>query len=82
TQVVNVGVGKEALKHGAKRGFNISVVFSVTLNSINWLFEENYRWTNWVATPSTDMVKPDVGALAGVLACIAVDSGKVGVVDF
>ena len=80
TQVVNVGVGKEALKQGAKSGFYISVFFSVTLNSINWLFEEDYRWTNWLATTSTDIVKAVLGALAGVLAGIALASGTVAVV--
>lgn len=80
TQVVNVGVGKEALKQGAKSGFYISVFFSVTLNSINWLFEEDYRWTNWLATTSTDIVKAVIGALAGILAGIALASGTVAVV--
>ena len=80
TQVVNVGVGKEALKQGAKSGFYISVFFSVTLNSINWLFEEDYRWTNWLATTSTDIVKAVIGALAGIFAGIALASGTVAVV--
>ena len=66
-QVVNVGVGKEALKQGAKGGFFISVFFSITLNSINWIFEEDYRWTNWLATTSTDIVKAVIGAIAGIL---------------
>lgn len=80
TQVVNVGVGKEALKQGAKNGFYISVFFSVTLNSINWIFEEDYRWTNWLATTSTDIVKAVLGALSGILAGIALAGGTVAVV--
>jgi hypothetical protein len=67
TKVVNVGIGKEALKQSAKSGFYISIFFSITLNSINWIFEEKYRWTNWVATTSTDVVKALIGALAGIL---------------
>ena len=62
-----LGVGKEALKQGAKSGFYISVFFSVTLNSISWLFEEDYRWTNWLATTSTDIVKAVLGAIGGIL---------------
>lgn len=81
TQVVNVGVGKEALKQGAKGGFFISVFFSITLNSINWIFEADYRWTNWLATTSTDIVKAVIGAIAGVLFGLAlVTFGSVAVV--
>ena len=80
TQVVNVGVGKEALKQGAKSGFYISVFFSVTLNSINWLFEEDYRWTNWLATTSTDIVKAVLGALGGILFGLFVAKAAIAVV--
>ncbi|WP_165726300.1 hypothetical protein [Pseudoalteromonas sp. SA25] len=75
-----LGVGKEALKQGAKSGFYISVFFSVTLNSISWLFEEDYRWTNWLATTSTDIVKAVLGAIGGILfglliAVVAISAG-------
>ncbi|MEG3755249.1 hypothetical protein [Psychromonas arctica] len=80
TKVISVGIGKEALKQGAKSGFYVSIFFSITLNSINWLFEEDYRWTNWLATTTTDIVKALVGALAGIFAGLILTSATVAVV--
>ena len=80
TKVISVGIGKEALKQGAKSGFYVSIFFSITLNSINWLFEEDYRWTNWLATTTTDIVKALVGALAGIFAGLILTRATVAVV--
>ena len=73
-------MGKEALQQEAKSGFLYFSIISMTLNSISWLFEENYRWTNWLATTSTDIVKAVLDALAGILAGIVLASGTVAVV--
>lgn len=67
TQVINIGIGKDGLKSSLRGGFFISVFFSVTLDTINWIFDDNYRWTNWLGTVSTDVVKAVVGIAAGAI---------------
>ncbi|MCF2863764.1 hypothetical protein ABMY44_15630 [Pseudoalteromonas sp. Cnat2-41] len=77
-KLMTVGVGHEAIKAGAKQGFLISIVFSITLNTINWIFQDEYRWTNWLATTATDVVKILIASLAGIIA--AAMAGTVTVV--
>ena len=74
-----LGVGKEALQQEAKSVFLYFSIISMTLNSISWLFKEDYRWTNWLATTSTDIVKAVLGSLAGILAGTALASGTVAI---
>jgi hypothetical protein len=74
-----LGVGKEALQQEAKSGFLYFSIISMALNSISWLFKGDYRWTNWLATTSTDIVKAVLGSLAGILAGTALASGTVAI---
>ncbi|SBS39783.1 hypothetical protein MSP8887_04003 [Marinomonas spartinae] len=68
TKIINMGIGIQGLKSGAVGGFYIGVLFSTTLDTINWIFKDNYRWTNWLGTVSTDIVKAAIGAAATALA--------------
>jgi len=70
TVMLKMAIGKEGLKHAAKSGFLVSVIFSVSLHSIQWLFEDEYRWTHWLAGVSTDLVKIAIASTAGYLASI------------
>lgn len=70
TVMLKMAIGSEGLKKSAKTGFLVSVVFSTTLHSIQWLFEDEYRWTNWLAGVSTDLVKIAIASTAGYLASI------------
>ncbi len=70
TVMLKMAIGKEGLKRSAKSGFLVSVIFSTTLHSIQWLFEDEYRWTNWLAGISTDLVKIAIASTAGYLASI------------
>lgn len=67
-KLMTVGVGREAIKAGAKQGFLISIFFSITLNTINWIFQDEYRWTNWLATTTIDVVKVVIASLAAAAA--------------
>lgn len=68
TLMIKMAVGTEGLKNSAKSGFLVSVIFSVSLHSIQWLFEDEYRWTHWLAGISTDLVKIAIASTAGYLA--------------
>lgn len=67
TKMIEIGIGKEGVKSGAIGGFYIAVFFSITLDTINWIFKDNYRWTNWLGTVSTDIVKAVIGYAAFIL---------------
>ncbi|WP_372624848.1 hypothetical protein [Arsukibacterium sp.] len=66
--MIKMAVGTEGLKSSAKSGFLVSVIFSVSLHSIQWLFEDEYRWTHWLGGISTDLVKIAIASTAGYLA--------------
>ncbi|KKO49475.1 hypothetical protein VT06_06500 [Arsukibacterium sp. MJ3] len=68
TLMIKMAVGTEGLKNSAKSGFLVSVIFSVSLHSIQWLFEDEYRWTHSLAGISTDLVKIAIASTAGYLA--------------
>lgn len=70
TKVINVGVGGQALRASAKGGFIVSIIFSVTLNSIDWVLKDEFRWTNWIVNISTDIVKAVFSGVAGYAAGI------------
>ncbi|MDX5408282.1 MAG: hypothetical protein LPK11_14755 [Chromatiaceae bacterium] len=70
TKVMSMGVGGQALKESAKGGLLISVIFSISINSLTWLFKDEFRWTNWLATVSTDIVKAVIASAAGYAAAI------------
>ena len=68
TKVMNLGVGGKALRASARGGFFVSVIFSVTLNSVDWMLKDEFRWTNWIANVSTDIVKAVISGAAGYAA--------------
>ncbi|MCC5827292.1 hypothetical protein [Alkalimonas sp.] len=68
TKVMKIGVGGQALRASAKGGFIVSVIFSVSLNSIDWVLKDEFRWTNWIANVSTDIVKVVISGAAGYAA--------------
>ncbi|KKO45134.1 hypothetical protein WG68_11945 [Arsukibacterium ikkense] len=70
TKVMNIGVGGQALRASAKGGFFVSLIFSVTLNSVDWVLKDEFRWTNWIANVSTDIVKAVISGAAGYAAGI------------
>ncbi|SEA71279.1 hypothetical protein SAMN04488051_105217 [Alkalimonas amylolytica] len=88
TKVMSMGVGGQALKSSAKGGIFISVLFSVTINTLSWLFADEFRWTHWLGTISTDIVKAviasaagyAIGAIAATLTTIAVVPIALGLV--
>ncbi|MBZ9610522.1 hypothetical protein [Rheinheimera maricola] len=75
TVMLKMAIGGEGLKASAKSGFIVSIVFSVTLHSIQWIFEDEYRWTHWLAGVTTDLVKIVIASAAGYLASIATAAG-------
>lgn len=70
TKVMSLGVGGQALKESAKGGLLISVVFSLSINSLTWLFKDEFRWTDWLATVSTDILKAVIASAAGYAAAV------------
>ncbi|SEA25402.1 hypothetical protein [Alkalimonas amylolytica] len=68
TKVMKIGVGGQALRASARGGFIVSVIFSVSLNSIDWVLKDEFRWTNWIANVSTDLVKVVISGAAGYAA--------------
>ncbi|SEB03443.1 hypothetical protein [Alkalimonas amylolytica] len=80
TSLIKMAVGKEGLKQSAKSGFLVSVIFSLSLHSIQWLFEDEYRWTNWLAGISTDLVKIAIAGAAGYFAALGAASLSIALV--
>ena len=77
SKVMQLGIGGQAMRASAKGGVLISVIFSATLNTIDWIFKDEFRWTNWIATISTDIVKAAIASAAGYAAGMAVSAGLV-----
>lgn len=75
TKMMNFGIGGKALKAGAKSGFVISALFSISLQSIKWLFEEDYRWSNWITNLSVDIAKIAMASIAGYLTAKGLAAG-------
>lgn len=75
TKVMSLGIGGQALKESAKGGLLISVVFSITINSLSWLFKDEFRWTDWLATISTDVLKAVIAGTAAYVTGAAI-AGK------
>lgn len=67
-KVLKLGIGLDAAKGMAKSGALITVFISATLNSIEWIFNEDYGWPEFVGNVSSDIVKASIAAAAGYLA--------------
>ncbi|ROQ28580.1 hypothetical protein [Gallaecimonas pentaromativorans] len=65
------------VKNGVKSGVLITLVFSVTLNTIDWIFKDDYHWSNWLGTLSTDITKAAIASTAGYLASAATVAASV-----
>ncbi|SBS34440.1 hypothetical protein MSP8887_02151 [Marinomonas spartinae] len=81
TKMIEIGIGKEGVKSGAIGGFYIAVFFSITLDTINWIFKDNYRWTNWLGTVSTDIVKAAISIAATLIAGTLVSIFSLAIVE-
>ncbi|SBS33498.1 hypothetical protein MSP8886_02771 [Marinomonas spartinae] len=79
--MIEIGIGKEGVKSGAIGGFYIAVFFSITLDMINWIFKDNYRWTNWLGTVSTDIVKAAISIAATLIAGTLVSVFSLAIVE-
>lgn len=79
TKVMQLGIGGQAMRSSARGGVLISVIFSATLNTIDWIYEDEFRWTNWLATISTDIVKAAIASAAGYAAGMVVSAGLVAI---
>jgi hypothetical protein len=79
SKVMQLGIGGQAMRASARGGVLVSVIFSATLNTIDWIFKEEFRWTNWLATISTDIVKAAIASAAGYAAGMVVSAGLIAV---
>lgn len=77
SKVMQLGIGGQAMRASAKGGVLISVVFSATLNTVDWIFKDEFRWSNWIASISTDIVKAAIASAAGYAAGMVVSAGIV-----
>tara|TARA_Y100001963_G_C6784063_1_gene451558 strand:+ start:2557 stop:3483 length:927 start_codon:yes stop_codon:yes gene_type:complete len=77
SKVMQLGIGGQAMRASARGGVLVSVIFSATLNTIDWIFKDEFRWTNWLATISTDIVKAAIASAAGYAAGMVVSAGLV-----
>lgn len=79
SKVMQLGIGGQAMRASAKGGVLISVIFSATLNTVDWIFKDEFRWTNWIASISTDIVKAAIASAAGYAAGMVVSAGLVAI---
>ncbi|GAA0550268.1 hypothetical protein GCM10009098_17460 [Rheinheimera aquimaris] len=79
SKVMQLGIGGQAMRASARGGVLVSVIFSATLNTIDWIFKDEFRWTNWLATISTDIVKAAIASAAGYAAGMVVSAGLVAI---
>lgn len=72
--VVKMGIGPDGLKNTAKGGVYVTLFISVGMNTIAWIFSEDFGWKDFVTNVSEDVVKAAIAAVAGYLAGTAVGS--------
>jgi hypothetical protein len=77
SKVMQLGIGGQAMRASARGGILISVIFSSTLNTIDWIFKDEFRWTNWVTSISTDILKAAIASAAGYISGMAVSAGLI-----
>lgn len=70
--IIKMGIGPDGLKHAAKGGVYITLVVSVSLNVIAWIFDEDFGWKDFLANIAEDVVKAVIAALAGFLAGVVI----------
>lgn len=70
--IVKMGIGPDGLKHTAKGGVYITLIVSASLNTIAWIFDEDFGWKDFLANIAEDVVKAAIAALAGFLAGVVI----------
>lgn len=78
-RVVKMGIGVQAAKGMAKGGVLVTVIFSVTLNGIQWIFDEKYGWAEFIGNVSADIIKGALVAAAGYFTYAALAAAFAGV---
>ncbi len=66
--VIKMGIGPHGLKAAAKGGVYIALFVSAGVNSIAWIFDENYGWKDFLSNMAEDAVKAVLAGLAGYFA--------------
>lgn len=87
-KLIKLGVGVEGVKAVSRSGASFAIFASVTLNTIQWLFDSEFGWNEYSANLTTDVMKTVlatasgylVGSLLATSASIAVLPVGVGVV--
>lgn len=72
--VVKMGIGPDGLKNTAKGGVYVTLFISVGMNTIAWIFREDFGWKEFLTNVSEDVVKAAIAAVAGYLAGVAIAS--------
>ena len=72
--IVKMGIGPDGLKQTAKGGVYVTLFISVGLNSIAWIFDEEFGWKDFLTNVSEDVVKAAIAAVAGYLVGAAIGS--------
>ena len=63
-----MGIGPDGLKNTAKGGVYVTLFISVGMNTIAWIFREDFGWKEFLTNVSEDVVKAAIAAVAGYLA--------------
>lgn len=72
--IVKMGIGPDGLKQTAKGGVYVTLIISVGVNGLAWIFDEEFGWKDFLANVSEDVVKAAIAAVAGFLAGTLVGS--------
>lgn len=70
--VVNMGIGQTGLSNAARGAVYITAIISASLNGLQWVFDENFGWSNFTRNVSSDLVVAAIAAAAGYFASIVV----------
>jgi hypothetical protein len=79
-KVIAMGVGKDALKAGARSGLVLTVVVSATARTIDWLFNDNGTIHSVLGHIATDILKGIIATGAGLLMGLALAGGAAATV--
>lgn len=63
--IVKMGIGPDGLKQTAKGGVYVTLVISVGVNGLAWIFDEEFGWKDFLTNVSEDVVKTAIAAVAG-----------------
>lgn len=63
--VIRLGIGTDGLKAGAKGGVYVTLLISVSVNSYEWIFNEDFGWERFLYNVSADLVKAAISIVLG-----------------